>query len=203
MATVRKRHQKTTTRKAKQDFRYHRRLWGDCNSCPLHCGRRNVVLFRGQLPSDVVFIGEAPGKSEDALAVPFIGEAGKLFDDILRESINRGWYHKTNRELRWSMTNIVACIPTDPESESGLRQPNRQEINQCSPRLIQFMQIARPSLIIALGAIAYKNIPPKIIDTKTPIIPLKHPSAILRSKSSVDRKRAVLNLSQALTAHCL
>jgi uracil-DNA glycosylase len=62
-----------------------------------------VVLCRGRLPCDVLFVGEAPGVSEDVLGRPFVGPAGKLLDTIVERALD-GQYD-------CAMTNLVACIP--------------------------------------------------------------------------------------------
>ncbi len=61
----------------------HVERWKDCTKCPLHTQRSNIVIARGQLPADVVFIGEAPGAIEDGTGLPFKDPAGALLDQII------------------------------------------------------------------------------------------------------------------------
>ena len=77
--------------------------WGKCRECSLWEGRQRVVLCRGKVPADVLFIGEGPGESEDSIGQPFIGPAGHLLDQILEQS--------GVTEHRYCLTNLVCCIP--------------------------------------------------------------------------------------------
>jgi uracil-DNA glycosylase len=62
--------------------------WKDCTRCPLHTVRSNVVLARGSIPCDILFVGEAPGRSEDALGKPFVGPAGILLDEMIEDALS-------------------------------------------------------------------------------------------------------------------
>ena len=84
-------------------YQRHREKWKGCERCSLYRGRRSVVLCRGKLPCDVLFVGEAPGVSEDVLGRPFVGPAGKLLDEIVERALD-GQYD-------YAITNLVACIP--------------------------------------------------------------------------------------------
>lgn len=68
-------------------FQLHVREWENCTRCPLCETRRNIVLSRGKVPCDVLFIGEGPGESEDVLGAPFVGPAGHLLDHIIERSV--------------------------------------------------------------------------------------------------------------------
>lgn len=61
----------------------HQAKWQNCQACPLHQNRTQVVTFRGDNPCDVLLVGEAPGRSEDALGEPFVGEAGYCLKEII------------------------------------------------------------------------------------------------------------------------
>lgn len=107
-------------------FQEHRRKWNDCQRCRLCEGRTNVVLARGRVPCDVLFIGEAPGVSEDILNKPFVGPAGKLLDSIVEkawekagEEVDTGGSDPQGKfisgwapsQATWCMTNLICCIP--------------------------------------------------------------------------------------------
>lgn len=120
--------------------------WKACTRCYLHLGRRKVVLARGQIPAEVLFVGEAPGEAEDTLGKPFKGPAGQLLDHIIRRSeppelcracgracvptvvgkdlqmLCAGCGHPRSpeqvRPVRIAFTNLIACIPRD-EDEAG------------------------------------------------------------------------------------
>ena len=67
----------------------HREKWKDCTRCLLHEHRRKIVLCRGKIPADVLFVGEAPGESEDVLGSPFVGPAAQLLDSLIEQAFSR------------------------------------------------------------------------------------------------------------------
>lgn len=109
----------------------------DCDLCRLARTRRNVVRGRGSLSSGIAFIGEAPGKDEDAKAEPFVGSAGRILNDALHDL-------GASRDEVF-VTNIVKCRPP------GNRKPRRDEIDACSRHLCAEINIVRPNVICVLG----------------------------------------------------
>src|SRR3954471_2435855 len=87
----------------------HVARWRDCTRCPLSQQRSNIVLARGQVPCDVLFVGEAPGASEDALAQPFCGPAGHLLDQIVERALPP--------IVSYAMTNLVCCFPREAKAQ--------------------------------------------------------------------------------------
>lgn len=178
------------------NYRQHKKAWKDCKRCALHKRRTNVVLLRGKIPCDVLFVGEAPGVSEDVLGVPFIGPAGKLLDRII---VNTKEYYGNTRI---AFTNLVACVPKDSEGNKT-EEPKHSSILRCAGRLQQIIEIADPQTIIAVGKLAKKY----IIDK--PTFPLQrnaisviHPAAILRldvSQQSLAVHRVVVQLQRIFT----
>ncbi len=83
----------------------YRAKWKDCQRCKSSNSRTEIVLARGKVPAPILFIGEAPGASEDALGKPFIGPAGKVLDDIITVALD-GQYD-------YALTNLVACYPPE------------------------------------------------------------------------------------------
>lgn len=67
----------------------HHQKWQNCQQCLLHLNRSQVVTFRGESPCDVLLVGEAPGRSEDALGSPFVGESGYCLKDIIEVCFNQ------------------------------------------------------------------------------------------------------------------
>lgn len=112
-------------------------------------GCRNVVLGRGHVPCDVLFVGQAPGKSEDVLGLPFIGPVGHLLQEIMAEAIPEG----LASTLKITFTNMVGCIPLygDPPVEE---EPSHDDVMRCRERLQEFVEICQPRLVIAVGKIA-------------------------------------------------
>jgi len=112
----------------------------DCAKCQLSKTRTNFVFGVGSEESNVMFIGEAPGKEEDLKGEPFVGAAGKLLNNIL-EAI------KFKRDKVY-IANILKCRP--PEN----RDPDPEEIEICQPYLLKQIQIIKPGIICALGRIS-------------------------------------------------
>lgn len=109
-----------------------------CKLCRLCEGRTNAVPGSGNYQSEVVFIGEGPGKNEDLQGKPFVGAAGKFLDKMLASI---GW---TREDI--FITNVVKCRP--PEN----RDPLPDEISTCYTNYLQ-KQLAsmKPLLIVTLG----------------------------------------------------
>ena len=108
-----------------------------CKLCDLCQVRKNTVPGYGDWSSDIMFIGEAPGKMEDEEGVPFVGASGKILDKLL-ESISM-----TRDDV--FITNIVKCRP--PKN----RDPYVSEIKRCLPYLYSQIKYIKPKLIITLG----------------------------------------------------
>jgi len=174
-------------------WKNHKRLWNGCNRCGLANVRTNVVLVRGSIPCDVGFLGEAPGESEDLLKEPFVGPAGKKLDDILEAAIA-----KSQTFLRLAIFNVVGCFP---RTDEGFRQPAKDEIEACRPRLEDFLSFSKPRLIVTLGRIAKGHLP----KTDVEVVSLVHPSFIVRTerdspaKARLDQKRCIMTLARWFT----
>jgi len=109
----------------------------NCSLCVLRSGCSKVVAGSGNPKAEIIFIGEAPGKKEAELGVPFVGAAGKFFDEMLSAI-------KLNRDDVY-ITNICKCRP--PEN----RDPLPAEIEQCAPWLEKEIEIIKPKMIVTLG----------------------------------------------------
>lgn len=131
--------------------------WKDCQACPLHETRRHIVLGRGTVPSQLVFVGEAPGASEDVLGLPFVGPAGKLLDRVMERA-----FAQVGRVPTFSIVNLLCCFPRGEDGKKS-RKPADQEVRACSPRLVEFMALADPRLIVCVGVDARDW-----LDDKTP-----------------------------------
>jgi len=100
-----------------------------------------VVIGEGPVPCRIVFLGEAPGKQEDAKGTPFIGRSG----DLLRALA----YSVGLREKKsYHILNILKCRPPDN------RDPSAKEIANCTPFLLQQLQAVQPKVILAMGRFA-------------------------------------------------
>jgi uracil-DNA glycosylase family 4 len=160
--------------------------WKGCTRCELHRGRNQVVFGRGSLPADVVFVGEAPGESEDTLGQPFKGPAGLDtrvgLDRIIRNSVPS--------HLRWAIFNLVGCIPRNSDLQGKADEPPAESVIACSPRLERFIQIASPRLIVAVGRHAEIALEPGYthsvkIPREIRRIAIRHPAWCLRQSTHV------------------
>jgi DNA polymerase len=109
-----------------------------CTACPLHRGRKKSVPGVGDPKAEWLFVGEGPGAEEDQKGEPFVGQAGRLLDNMLAAlGLARG----TNVYI----ANCVKCRPP------GNRTPEPGEIEACRPYLDRQIALLRPRLIVALG----------------------------------------------------
>lgn len=158
---------------------------GNCTRCPLYEGRTQIVHSKGNLHSNLMFVGEAPGADEDAQGAPFVGRAGQLLTKIIegigikREDVFIG--------------NINRCRPP------GNRAPTLSEAEKCKPFLLREIAIVRPRVIVVMGNTATQN----LLNTKVGItrlrgefqdyfgvkvMPTFHPAYLLRDP---NKKREV------------
>jgi uracil-DNA glycosylase len=118
---------------------------GDCTRCKLHKqGRKQIVFGVGNPRSDLMFVGEGPGADEDAQGEPFVGRAGQLLNNMIKAM-------GLQREEVY-IANVVKCRPP------GNRTPERDECETCSPFLMRQIAVIKPKVIVALGAVAAKNL---------------------------------------------
>ncbi|MCU1309168.1 MAG: phage polymerase-related protein [Candidatus Angelobacter sp.] len=117
---------------------------GDCTRCRLSKERTNIVFGTGNLDADIMFVGEGPGADEDEQGLPFVGRAGQLLNNMISAM-------GIQREDVY-IANVVKCRPP------GNRTPERDECDTCSPFLMQQIEIIKPKIIVALGAVAAKNL---------------------------------------------
>lgn len=118
---------------------------GDCTRCKLHKqGRKQIVFGVGNPQAELMFVGEGPGADEDAQGEPFVGRAGQLLNNMIKAMGIR-------REDVY-IANVVKCRPP------GNRTPERDECDTCSPFLMRQIAVIKPKVIVALGAVAAKNL---------------------------------------------
>jgi uracil-DNA glycosylase len=110
----------------------------NCTRCKLHKARTNIVFGVGNPKAQLVFVGEGPGRDEDAQGEPFVGRAGKLLTQMI-EAMGL-------RRPDVYICNVVKCRP--PEN----RLPEPDEIATCSPYLLRQLGAIQPKVICCLGA---------------------------------------------------
>lgn len=115
-----------------------------CTNCELCKTRTKSVPGKGNFQSDVMFVGEAPGRNEDQQGEPFVGVAGKRLNDAL-ENIG------VSRDSVY-ITNVVKCRPPNN------RVPSVEERNKCKEYLQNEISIIKPKIICILGNTAFNSI---------------------------------------------
>jgi uracil-DNA glycosylase family 4 len=120
-------------------------LGEDCTRCKLHkLGRKQIVFGVGNPCAELMFIGEGPGADEDQQGEPFVGRAGQLLNKMIEAmGLKRSDVY---------IANVVKCRPP------GNRTPERDECETCMPFLMRQVEAINPKVIVALGAVAAKNL---------------------------------------------
>ena len=159
-----------------------------CTRCRLAQGRTQVVFGVGNADADLLFIGEAPGFHEDKQGEPFVGAAGQLLTRMLNDVVG------VRREDVY-ICNVLKCRPP------GNRDPQEDEIESCTPWLIDQVSLIQPTVLVTLGNFATKF----VLNTSQGItrmrgaaypwhgrtvIPTLHPAAILRGGGEGSRQFA-------------
>ena len=151
----------------------------NCALCKLRAGCTQTVFGVGDEKADWLFVGEGPGADEDIKGEPFVGQAGKLLDNMLAAV-------KLKRGVNVYIANVVKCRPP------GNPTPEADEIAQCMPYLVRQIQLIQPKLIIALGKTAAASLLGRdatlaSLRGKThdyqgiPLVVTYHPAYLLRS----------------------
>lgn len=154
----------------------------NCHLCELSKSRGKVVFGEGNPHADILFIGEAPGATEDSSGKPFVGRSGELLTKMIENvlQISRSDVY---------VTNIVKCRPPNNQV------PTPTQAHTCQPYLLKQIELIKPKLIVTLGATAYHYLTgdetgiTKIRGTLHKqngytLIPTYHPSYLLRNPSA-------------------
>lgn len=200
----------------------HVAKWQNCTRCALARQRGLICLARGDVPCDVLFVGEAPGASENALGVPFVGPAGQLLDRVIEQALGgfalcstcgrmryqsagdwtcKAGHARANgyggRSITTAYTNLVACFPAEAKGR-GDNEPEVEEVLACRKRLDEFVELARPELVVFVGNMAEQwcNVPHSAASVK-----IVHPASVLRQplvQKNLAVQRAVVTLRNAV-----
>jgi len=165
-----------------------------CTRCRLCEKRTNTVFGVGDRHADWMLIGEAPGENEDRLGEPFVGQAGKLLDNMLRAlALARG--------ENVYIANVIKCRPP------GNRNPEPDEVARCEPYLQRQVALVKPKLIVALGRFAAQSVLKTDASISSlrgrvhayegvPVIVTYHPAYLLRSLNDKSKAWADLCLAR-------
>src|SRR3954463_12913238 len=173
-----------------------------CTRCPqLAETRRTVVFGSGNADADLMFVGEAPGRSEDEQGLPFVGQAGRLLSELLGEiGMERSDVF---------VVNVLKCRPP------GNRDPLPQEIANCQDYLCRQLDLVQPRVVCTLGNFATKLLrgdpmgitrlhgrdeERMIGPRRVRLFPLFHPAAALYTPSMLETLRADFSRIPALLA---
>lgn len=165
-----------------------------CTLCAhLAAARQNVVFGVGNIHTELMFVGEAPGMDEDRQGEPFVGKAGELLNKIIvtmglkREEIYIG--------------NVLKCRPDTPGQAYGNRKPTPMEMTTCLPFLARQIEIIRPKAIVCLGATAVEGLFGKsqigitrlrgtwMSYQDIPVMPTYHPAYLLRNQAITEKRK--------------
>ena len=156
----------------------------ECTRCPLAAGRTQVVFGVGNPDAELMFVGEAPGFHEDQQGIPFVGQAGKLLDQLL------GGIGLQRSDIY--IANVLKCRPP------GNRDPQPEEIAACESHLFRQIELIQPKLVATLGNFATKLLSGKPLGitrvhgheqevmlgpSSVLLYPLYHPAAALYTPS--------------------
>jgi uracil-DNA glycosylase family protein len=165
----------------------------DCKACDLWKKGTQTVFGEGRSRAAILFVGEQPGNEEDLTGKPFVGPAGRLFDDALKAA-------SVDRKQTY-VTNVVKHFKWEPRGKRRIhKKPNAVEINACRPWLEAEIALVKPKVIVALGATAAQALlGPQFRVTKQRgeflestlapyIMATVHPSSILRAPDDETRR---------------
>ncbi len=154
----------------------------NCHLCELSKSRQKVVCGEGDPHADLLFIGEAPGATEDSSGKPFVGRSGELLTKMIENVL-----HVSRSDVY--ITNIVKCRPPNNQV------PTASQAHTCQPYLLKQIELIKPKMIITLGATAYHFLTGDETEISKvrgtihkqngyTLIPTYHPSYLLRNPSA-------------------
>jgi uracil-DNA glycosylase len=166
-----------------------------CRACPLWQHATQTVFGEGPAKAELLFVGEQPGDAEDKEGRPFVGPAGRVFDDALAEAgIDRKGVY---------VTNAVKHFKWKARGKRRIHQkPNAAETAACRPWLDAELEVVSPSVLVALGATAAQALlgrgfrvtqqrgVPVESDLAPNVVATVHPSSILRAPDEAARSEA-------------
>jgi DNA polymerase len=175
----------------------------DCEGCDLYLAATQTVFGEGPRSARVVFVGEQPGDVEDREGRPFVGPAGRVFDQALAEA-------GIDRKLTY-VTNAVKHFSFEPRGKARLhKKPRVGEVRACAPWLRAELSVVKPDVLVLMGATAAQSIwGPSFRVSKErgvvkhgelapAILATLHPSAVLRAPDEQARREAFQTLVRDL-----
>lgn len=173
-----------------------------CRACSLCESRKQTVFGVGNVGAQWMLIGEAPGAEEDARGEPFVGQAGRLLDNMLA-SISMSRAGQTSKSVY--IANVLKCRPP------GNRNPQPEEVAKCEPFLLRQIELVAPSLIVVMGRFAAQSLLGtdssiaglrgrthriNVAGRQIPVVVTYHPAYLLRNLIDKGKAWADLCLAQ-------
>lgn len=192
---------------ARLEWRELRQEVASCRACSLCETRTQTVFGVGNTRADWMLIGEAPGAEEDARGEPFVGQAGRLLDNMLA-SIGMSRDGETPKSVY--IANVLKCRPP------GNRNPQPEEVAKCEPFLLRQIELVAPALIVVMGRFAAQsllgtdasiaNLRGKshrihVAGRQIPVVVTYHPAYLLRNL--VDKEKSWADLCLANKVHAV
>jgi uracil-DNA glycosylase family protein len=169
----------------------------ECRGCRLWMVGTQTVFGEGRVPARILIVGEQPGDQEDRAGRPFVGPAGRLLDEALDEAgLDRSQVYVTNavKHFKWERG--------EKSARRIHKKPNAGEIRACRPWLDQELQLAKPEVVLCLGATAAQALLGKTFKVTRSrgkklsanfadaVFATVHPSSILRAPDPAARQEA-------------
>jgi len=164
-----------------------------CVKCPKLAATRTQTVFGvGNIDARIMFVGEAPGADEDLQGEPFVGKAGQLLTKIIQAmGVNRSDVY---------IANVLKCRPDMPPGSSGNRRPTATEMQTCLPYLRSQIEIIKPAVLVALGAVAMEGLLGSVEPMARlrgrwhefqgiPLMATYHPAYLLRNQSLTEKRK--------------
>lgn len=176
----------------------------DCTACGLCQSRKQTVFGTGHRSAPWLIVGEAPGAEEDARGEPFVGQAGKLLDNML-SAVQRGRGRDDERAVY--IANVLKCRPP------GNRNPEPHEVESCTPFLQRQIELLQPRVILIMGRFAAQTLlgttasiaslrsrihQVRVGERSIPAVVTYHPAYLLRNL--VDKAKSWQDLQLAVKA---
>jgi uracil-DNA glycosylase family 4 len=177
-----------------------------CTACDLCKERKQAVFGIGNRRAHWLLVGEAPGAEEDARGEPFVGQAGRLLDNMLAAT---GLSRQGEDERSVYIANVLKCRPP------GNRNPEPGEVARCEPYLMRQVALIKPRLIVVMGRFAAQSLlgtdasiaalrgrvhSVRVEDADVPVVVTYHPAYLLRNLADKAKCWADLCLARGVYA---
>ena len=178
-----------------------------CRACSLCETRKQTVFGIGNTHAEWMLIGEAPGAEEDMRGEPFVGQAGRLLDNMLASV---GMSREGESPKSVYIANVLKCRPP------GNRNPQPDEVAKCEPFLLRQIELVAPALIVVMGRFAAQSLlgtdasiaslrgkPHRIsvAGRQIPVVVTYHPAYLLRNL--IDKEKSWADLCLASKVHAV